>query len=256
MKILIAGLPKTGTTALLYLIEGSLKKPKISFEPRTSQNLSPTFDGDFLTKVVYTNQEKCDLEDFLSEFKNFDKHIWLARDPRDQLISAFLYGWYKAHKMPEASFKLALDLVSRKEAGERISLISIMKAVFGEYGYYHNPNYYLKQVTPFFRNIENRFYIYRYRDLIDQKYANLSDYLAVNISGKYEIPGEFKRIARTKAYGNWRAWFEAEDVEHFKPIFSEYMELIGIPDDWELSSDKIDPELNSKYMQKLHTGEL
>ncbi|MEM9903652.1 MAG: hypothetical protein AAF921_01315 [Cyanobacteria bacterium P01_D01_bin.44] len=254
MRTLIAGLPKTGTTALLYLIESSLENVEISFEPRSFQVLLSQRFGDFLTKIVYTHQEDCNLQRFLSEFSAFDKRIWIARDPRDQIISAFLYSWYKPHGMPEDRFRLALDFVCRKEAGENISLSSIMKTVYGKYGYFHNPSYYPEQVTPFFRNEKNGFYLYRYRDLIDQKYEALGEYLSCNISGQYQVPKEFKRIARTKSYGNWRAWFEEEDIDCFRPIFSEYMNLTGIPDDWELSAEPINPALNSEYMLRLHEG--
>jgi hypothetical protein len=259
MNFLIAGLPKTGTTAAYFLLENSITSSlDFAFEPKPPFSAPSGSDSSFLAKVVYANtwsQQGITLGDFLKSFQNFDKCIWLVRDPRDQIVSTFLYTWYKSHRMPEDLYVLALEFVKRKEAGEAIPLSFIFNQIFGR-GYYHNQSYYPKQVTPFFRSKDHGFYLFNYTDLVDKKFQGLSDFLSMKIKGDFNVADEYKRVARTKSYGGWRAWFEPEDVDYFRPIFSEYMQLLNIPDDWELNDERIDPAFSSEYMQKLHEGAL
>lgn len=258
MSILVAGLAKTGTTGVLYLIANSVVDPKLIFEPPAAvvAGLSGNDKADRLTiaKVVYSNVDQRSLAEMLDEFDSFDRKVWIARDPRDQLVSAFLYTWYFRHKMPKSSFEVAVDLVERKESGERISFKHILASSLGLEGYYHSPDFYSDRVCDAFRSGERDFFIYPYEDLIHNRSSELSRYLGLEITGDSSVPDELSRVVRTKWSGNWRNWFEPEDVDYFRPILSEYMQLMDIEDDWSLSDIPIDPELNSRYMRYLFSG--
>ena len=85
MKILIAGAPKTGTTALFYRIKNSLDGGvREMFEPRGY--VAEPGDGacHVLAKVLLDPLIDLDMESFSS----FEKKIGIVRDPRDRLISA------------------------------------------------------------------------------------------------------------------------------------------------------------------------
>jgi hypothetical protein len=61
-----------------------------------------------------------------------------------------------------------------------------------------------------------------------------------------------KRVIRSKSYGNWKDWFTPSDVDFFRPLVIEYMQMFGYHDTWELNSNPyIDPSINSQYVMKL-----
>jgi hypothetical protein len=80
----------------------------------------------------------------------------------------------------------------------------------------------------------------------------LASYLGFALPGKAVVAREFKRVVRTKGYGDWRNWFEQSDVAFFRPLMSDYMHQYGYRDDWDLS-DKgpILPEYGSKYVERI-----
>ncbi len=259
MSIVVLGLGKTGTTALLYLLTQCLNIERVIFEPKDyinslkKQNIDNLKGHNMAAKILYEMySEKRSLKEFMLEFEDFfDYRIWLSRDPRDQMISAFLYAWYEPHKLPEPRFLKALDLVRRKEAGEKIPFIHLLR----ESGFRFDwTNLYAPRINAYIKDVvqkKENLFLFPYEDLVNKNYTNLSSYLNSAISGIPEVPSKFKRVARTRSFGSWRLWFESEDINFFKPHFEEYMELINIPDDWELVDEAIPSEHGSDYMHKL-----
>lgn len=92
-------------------------------------------------------------------------------------------------------------------------------------------------------------------DMIDKNYKDLQEYLGFEIKDDAEIPTTTKKakVARKKAYGEWRNWFTEEDVGLFKPVYLPYMVLIGYDcDDWILNPNPvIEPEFSSLYIKRL-----
>jgi hypothetical protein len=91
--------------------------------------------------------------------------------------------------------------------------------------------------------------------MVGKKYDALNTYLGFNVQEDAEIPtstGKAK-VVRKKSTGDWRHWFTEDDVEHFKPAYTPYMEVIGYDcQDWTLSPEPvIEPEYSSMYMQRL-----
>jgi len=279
VDLLVAGIPKTGTSALVYLLANSFTDSCVVFEPKNmhkyrkrirrqrrrafarrmracafNQIVRPC-KSKHLAKVLYTSKDSRTLRELFREFSGFEKRIWIARDPRDQMVSCFLYAWYSKHNRPKSAFKSALELVRRKERGERIPLISIMRETL-EPGYFHNPNYYGDRVPCYFRTPHTNLLIFPYEDLIHQRYEPLEDFLQAPITGSAEVPHSLRRVVRTGRSGNWRAWFEPEDVNYFRPLMREYMEQMKIDDDWGLSDQPVDSSLNSEYMLKLFHREI
>ena len=77
------------------------------------------------------------------------------------------------------------------------------------------------------------------------------------MSGAVVVPDEHRRVARTRGYGNWRRWFTEEDVEFFRPVISEFLDIMGYdPSDWELTPvDRLPAEEGSGYMERLRENE-
>jgi len=74
----------------------------------------------------------------------------------------------------------------------------------------------------------------------------------MNFLNLFHLAGSEKRVIRSKAYGNWKDWFTISDVEFYRPIYNEYMEMFGYQDNWDLNANPlIDPRLSSQYVMKL-----
>jgi len=81
----------------------------------------------------------------------------------------------------------------------------------------------------------------------------INQYLGFKIKKNVVLPQKFKRIARTKTFGNWRQWFTPEDVSYFKKVYNPYLEVMGYDkEDWNLvASEKLDSKTSSEYMKQL-----
>ena len=110
-RILIIGLPKTGTTILTYKIAGSFNSKNIYFEPDNKEGLNniklhrrfcDKNRKPVITKNLYYHNQTKSLHEIVSLY---DKVIWIIRDPRDRVISEFFYRWNKDHNPDEAKFK-------------------------------------------------------------------------------------------------------------------------------------------------------
>jgi hypothetical protein len=91
--------------------------------------------------------------------------------------------------------------------------------------------------------------------MIQRKYDKLHDYLGFAVKDEAEVPkatGKAK-VARKKAFGDWRNWFLEEDANVFKPAYLPYMEVIGYDiNDWTVAAQpSIEPEFASGYMKRL-----
>ncbi|MEM1330745.1 MAG: putative capsular polysaccharide synthesis family protein [Planctomycetota bacterium] len=256
-RVLVAGVPKSGTTALVYKLAEGLGDPILSFEPKNPEQvtareaLGEPGQG-LLAKIVYTYHDQRPLHSLLhGGMGRFDATVWIARDPRDQIVSAFLYAFFRSHRVPERIFEIAQDMTKRKEAGEHIPLVEMMTACFGE-KYYHHPEYYGERLTSCFREPSDDLVIFSYDDLIAKDFRALGDRLHLDLAGEAEVPGQLGRVKRSGGSGEWRRWFTPEDIEHFRPFLAEYMTLMGMDDDWELSDEPINPEYSSRYMEKIY----
>ena len=90
-KIVIYGSYKTGTTGLFYKIANSLDGPaKYLFEAQEYKPEVEDLNQWVLAKIIiWLNRQ--DLLPKYESFLNFDKAIYLTRDPRDWLVSATLF---------------------------------------------------------------------------------------------------------------------------------------------------------------------
>jgi hypothetical protein len=107
----------------------------------------------------------------------------------------------------------------------------------------------------FVKDLGNDWFLFRYEDMVNQKFDALNDYLGFKVRKEAEVPmGTGKeKVVRKKAYGDWRHWFVAEDVALFKPVLLPYLQVVGYDcDDWNLSTEPaIEPQFSSEYMQGL-----
>lgn len=256
MKILIAGLAKTGTTGLFHLLVNSLAEyTETSFEPRECPVEAKSASGNFIAKVIIMDNVD------LASFSHFDKKITIVRDPRDRFISALLYSQFHAKYLFDATrVRMVQECLKRKERNpDKVSLREILEVMDKAAGNLKTTKNYPKRFMGPFTLFDNYIagtkdtFLYKYEDFVAGEYASLEKYLGLPITGSPEVPTALARVVRTKNYGDWRNWFTLEDVHTWKPILEPWLEKYGYDvQDWKLYTEPaIQPAHCSEYFMRL-----
>ena len=262
MKIFILGTGKSGTTALLYKVAGGLPNSHAFSGGRPGK-----YVGDFenaVYKHTYDERKGKNFELYSQHLKkeHYDRKIWMARDPRDAAVSRMLYRWHRGILGHKKQFNAHLELVLKKEQDpQSVSFHEIcqytgydvwprsIEAMIEEERV-RNQN-----MADFVKKLDDDWFIFKYEDMVDKNFAALNDYLGFETETHAEVPsGSGKeKVIRKKAYGDWRHWFTAKDVELLKFAYMPYMEAVSYNcQDWELSQKPaIEPQFSSDYMLNL-----
>ncbi len=262
MKIMILGLGKSGTTALLYKLAAGLPGCQAFSGGRPGKYI-----GDYENAVYKHTYEERKGKDFdlYREHLNkehYDRKVWIARDPRDVAVSRMLYRWNRGCVGHRKQFRAHLELVKKKEANPlsvpfheicryagRDDWPGDIRSVIDE----EQLRY--KNMYDFASKLGSDWFCFLYEDMLNKHFGALNDYLDFEVQDSTEVPDSTwkSRVVRKKASGDWRNWFTEEDIELFKPAYLPYMELMGYDcDDWSISSNPvIEPEYSSVYMQSL-----
>ena len=262
MKILILGLGKSGTTALLYKMAAGLPGCKAFSGGRPGKYIGEYENAVY--KHTYEERKGKDFALYRQHLKDehYDRKVWIARDPRDAAVSRMLYRWHRGYAGHREQYLTHLDLVERKEqdpgfvsfcgicryaghAGWPVGLDEVVGEERRRYAH----------MCEFVRGLGSDWFLYTYEDMVAGNFAALNDYLGFEVRAETEVPvstGKAK-VVRKKATGDWRHWFTAEDTGLLKPAYLPYMQEIGYDcDDWELAAHPvIEPEYSSIYMQQL-----
>jgi hypothetical protein len=260
MRVLILGLGKSGTTALLHKVAGGLPNSFAFSGGKPGKYL-----GDYenaVYKHTYSERKGKDFDLYREHLRQvqYDRKIWIARDCRDAAVSEMLFRWHRGYVGRKKQYQAHLELVQQKEKDPR----SIPFYEICRYAGHNNwpvtkeavveiERIRYKQMHDFVEGLEKDWFLFRYEDMIDNNYSALNDYLGFEVKNESQVPKAYGKVVRKKSYGDWRHWFTAEDVELFKPAYLPYMQLIGYDcNDWELSADPIiEPQYSSEYMQSL-----
>jgi len=264
MKVLILGLGKSGTTALLQKVAGGL--PDCA---AFSGGLPGKYLGDHQNAVykhIYKYKErKYNGVDIYTEHLNhtrYDRLIWLVRDPRDIAVSRMLYRWHNGYRGRKKQFRAHLEHILQKEQNPN----SIPFHTLCRYaGYYNWPartediigeeQLRYESLLNFVENLGSEWFIFKYEDMLSGAFFKLNEYLGFTVNENAQIPNSSKKskVIRKKSAGDWRHWFTREDVDLFKPVYTPYMNVVGYDcDDWNLNPRPlIEPDYSSKYIMGL-----
>jgi hypothetical protein len=262
MKIFILGHGKSGTTVFLYKVAGGLPDCK-AFAGSDPGSHS----GDYKNAVykhTYKERKSRTFDVYLNHVNEvgYDRMIWMARDPRDVAISKMLYRWHKGYRGRKKQYLAYLQLVRKKEQNPASVPFHVLCRYIGHEKWPMTTKEVLdrekiryQRMHDFVKNLGSEWFVFRYEDMIDKNVEALNTYLGFKIKENAEIPLTTKKskVARKKAYGDWRQWFTEEDVALYKPVFSPYMDVIGCDsNDWVLTPQPaIAPEFSSLYIQEL-----
>ena len=252
-RILIAGLPKSGTTILTYRISAAFNNAHIYFEPGKQNSLV----DDSIHLDIYSHPRKIAISKSLyvpnighnlSEIEDYyTKKIWIYRDPRDWLISKYLYRW---KNMDDSEVMSCVEKLKEKESNPAdIKFLSLANKRFAE----RVADAYEK-LTATIQSLSDDWFVLKYENFVDHKLAALNAYLGVEIDPDVEVDQKHERVVRSKSYGNWKDWFNDKDVETLQPLLNKILEdLDYVPLDWDLNyPDTIDSSLGSEYIFKLY----
>lgn len=272
MRILLVGLSKSGTSILAYRIAAALPPPvQLHFEPIAfgltegdlvigCNDLFGPPGSNSVTKCLAFPQYGIDWDELQRCAEAADVAIWLARDPRDRFISDFFYAFYWQHVPPDpelqqrfaANFERSLERTKQKEA-DPASRSFISLAPHDE-ALRHQREIY-PELTSFVRDLDEAWVVVRYEELVEGRLPALEERLGLPVPHEVEVDASHRRVKRTATSGHWRQWFTEEDCATLRPIYQEYLQVMGYdPDDWALDlPDRLDPAVGSAYMERLFT---
>jgi hypothetical protein len=262
MKILILGRGKSGTTALLFKVAAGLPDCK-AFSGGHPGKYAGEFEN-AVYKHTYSERKGKTFDVYHKHIaeENYDRKIWMARDPRDVAVSRMLFRWHKGPKGSWKQYRTHLDLVQKKERNPVSVPFHVLCRHIGHGNWpltteevVEDERLRYQRMSEFVNSLGDDWFLFKYEDMIDGNFDGLNDYLGFIVKNEAEVPkstGKAK-VARKKAYGDWRNWFLEEDTEVFKPAYLPYMEVIGYDcEDWAVSAQPvIEPEFSSMYMKRL-----
>jgi hypothetical protein len=253
MRVVIVGLGKSGTTAALYAVRSAMPaETRMLFEPHAYVVLqSPHVAAKVLLHPAVAM-------DYVF-YRQFDKIVLMARDPRDILISKALYRVFGGKTMHTDTAKLDqyLALLRAKEANPRAVSLTRINALFQTLT---NRPLHSDEGTARLLNDAIAFHdafpdclLFKYEAMVEGQFESVAQYLSLRAEAMIpDVPDQFRRVARSLRAGNWRDWFCPEDVAHYRPLLSAYMNRYGYADDWTLASEpRIRPEECSEYVMRL-----
>lgn len=254
-KVLIAGAPKTATTALYFRVKDSLSNNHQGFfEPKDLESCEVALQSnvDVVAKIVLIQEFSETTQKILSQF---NKNLLIIRDPRDTLISSLLYegGYHSAWKKSVDEIADLINILKQKEEDpSSISVVKLWDLIAKDSLPIAEFVRRLNLTITFLQQFPDSFVV-RYEDFVqNQNIENLEKYLELSLNKKSVIPSNLKRVIRTKSSGNWQAWFTAEDIDYFDSIFSDYMEAFQYKNiSNTIIEDRIDPKYCSEYFTRL-----
>lgn len=185
-----------------------------------------------------------------SLLKEFNKKIYIIRDLRDQLLSAFLYNQYHSQKSKDEVDFLVEKLREKEQAPSSLSCVELFK--YDREFSYDKMLWHIRLQESFIREYSNEIFILKYEDFVDQKLESLEKYLEFQLKGCANVHNSLQRVVRTKSYNNWKNWFTKEDIKYFEPLLCRFMRKLGYEENWEINQhQKILAEHCSEYVLKL-----
>ena len=231
MNYLIVGLAKSGTTILFSRLRTALPNHTLTyFEPDQDQQLADilaagvghtTLTKALIGRVTARNEA----------LSRFERQVIIYRDPRDQFISMLLYLFYDFQLSGDSrGFRQAHNALREKvEFPERYSTVALYNTVAGlvgraSIGVFNNlhaeQQAYIDTFSP---------YLLRYEDFIDGKLEGVENYLSLSLQNNAEVAESYTRVARSKAYGDWKNWLNQEDLNYLQGEWGSTLQNLGYP---------------------------
>lgn len=274
MKVLIYGLPKSGTTILKARIqkamtENGFDNMSVIMEPMTrevekGQTYFKNFAGEkisqnenSLTKALMSVKEPfgVDYKKVNEMFSDYDKKVFIIRDPRDRVISQIFYRWFKANSELSKSYTDTIARAKFKETNpSALPFFNLFSTHVTKLKNWNKTlSNFSEALLEFKNSLDDSWLIYHYEDCVTGKYDKLSEFLGFTVTDEAAQSKGLVRVSRTNTSENWRNWFTAEDVDFFSEPFNKMLEAYGYDhEDWTLNNPMNLPAAEgSEYIAKL-----
>jgi hypothetical protein len=263
MKIFILGTGKSGTTALVYKIAGGLPNCQAFSGGHPGKYIGNYQNAVY--KHTYEERKGKNFDLYREHLKNeqYDRKIWMARDPRDVIVSRMLYRWHKGYRGKKRQYDAHLNLVLKKERNPRdFPFYEICRYSTNEANWpvdldrvIDEERIRYERMHEFISRLGEDWFLFKYEDMVNKKTEKLNRYLGFEVQDETEVPkstGKAK-VVRKKSTGDWRHWFTVEDIDLAKSAYLPYMEALKYDcEDWSLDKNPvIEPQYSSDYMQKI-----
>jgi len=184
----------------------------------------------------------------------FDRHVVIYRDPRDQFVSMLLYLFYDFQlNGDQAGFDECFAALQEKQHNPAgVSAVELYNLIASRVG---------RAPIAVFNNLHrvHRDYIAtftphraRYEDLLVGKWGLLEDYLGLSLARSAEVPMEYSRVVRSRGFGDWHNWLTADDISFTNSQWGESILELG----YELGSVEqdqvIEPKTSSDYVSQFN----
>jgi hypothetical protein len=255
VRFLVLGQGKSGTSAVSRAIELSAgPEHRAFFEPRGLESVTAEGSSDVVVKMLIEHWSSSDV----AHLDWFDRCVFLARDPRDVVVSRLLYQVFAMEFIYNPQ-KLRLFLASLRTK-ERAPGEHSVRAFFDLVAKLEGSGDALKRSAKIHRkaaglwhtaSVRDSMHLLKYEDFVEGRVRALSDYLGLEINQDVNVHGKWKRVERTRSNGDWKHWFTPADDEFAREAFADYLGTFGY-DDWEKPSEQIiDPEYSSEYVRRI-----
>jgi len=248
VKVVVTGLPKSGTTAIFYAFAAALRDPATLFEP---SRLARSFAKRHARDDMVAKTLLMPGVDHAS-FSGFDRKVLIIRDPRDVLVSLILYltGYHILWRR-ESELSAYVSVLKQKErdpASVSLRELCLHAAPNGM------PRFVQDRFDPllgFLSACGSGYFRVRYEDFVSGKTDELSAYAGFPVSSPARPDGH-ARVFRTGSSGAWRHWMTPDDVSEFEPLLRPHMAAARCEPNWELSpSQCIRTEHASGYIIRI-----
>lgn len=261
-NVLIAGIGKTGTTALYTAVKRGARAAGIDvaclFEPPSPMQLAALLrnrpDQPVLTKVMVHR-----LAETRVHYDDFPHRLMLVRDPRDIVVSRLLFRPLTrgaVAEVPPETLERFVAALEEKERDPASWSVRDLEALADDLGIGTGSDEGLVRSLELKRELieEHDFTVVRYEDLVDGRLDEVSARLGIRLSETSETSetsgGWLAHISRSKAYGAWRQWFLEQDLLYYDDNFGDYLDEFSYPRERTVAPpDSIDPATSSEYIR-------
>lgn len=252
-SVLVLSLPKSGSSMLFQSLREAMPTVPANMEQLDSVSIAGIRNG-LVCKQVF--QSAALVRTQREKIACFDKLIMLVRDPRDRLVSAMLYAAYNMVRSPtQRLISLLPSLVAKKERlPSSVSCTEIVRCLQenGASGSQMGSDLAIPGIIAEAESSQRPLLTVRYEDLIrGDGWRQVSEHVGVEIGPPQESTPLLRLVHRSARSGDWRHWFTPEDVEMFRPLFSDLIASYDYDPDWTLASPQLlDPEHGSRFVNQ------
>ena len=256
LAYVVLGMGKSGTTALYTAISREIENAADHFfEVHDGAAIRRSDPANALVAKLLL--EKVRIGDVEWLHSTFDKRVFLVRDPRDLLVSRLLY---KVRDMDlifdETTFGTWLDALREKERNPGsmsvVELYELLESLSGEPSYHRVFGRVHRSALEKWELLAHWYHLARYEPFVDGETSALSEYLEMPVSPDVEVDEKWRRVTRSKGYGDWKRWFLESDLRFVRSQAGDFFARFGYDEDWDLDAEPvIERETCSAYVERI-----